>query len=216
MGFYNTKPAFRQALRPMARRLSMWHPDVWTWVAVGVACLASWLLLISRSHFVVLLVVPWLLFLRLLLNVLDGVIAEETHLSSARGEALSEFTDRLSDVAILGGVALSGFGHASLAVIAIVVVLLVSYVGILGKAVGAGRQYGGLMGKPDRMVVIMLGCVAQYVVLHMGYELPVVLGRRILAFDVASLAIVLLGLYTIMFRLRAIFHAFDQARRLDG
>lgn len=212
MGFYSTKPAFRQALRPMARRLSVLHPDVWTWVAVGVACLAGWLLLVSRNHPPALLAVPGLLFLRLLLNVLDGVIAEETHLSSARGEALSEFTDRLSDVAILGGFAMSGFGHASLAVVAIVIVLLVSYVGILGKAVGAGRQYGGLMGKPDRMVAVMLGCAAQYLVLRTGYELPVLFGWRMQAFDAASLGIIVLGLYTILLRLRAIFRGGEHTR----
>ena len=205
MGFYSTKPAFRVALRPLARTLGVIHPDVWTWIAVGAASLAGLLLLKSQQRLSWLLVVPGLLFLRLLLNVLDGVIAQETRTASAKGEALSEFTDRLSDLAVLIGFALSGFGVVSLAMTAAVVVLLVSYVGILGKAVGAGRQYGGLMRKPDRMVVVMIACVAQYILQRTGVVLPEVLRYQFTAFDWGSIVIIVLGTYTILFRLRSIF-----------
>lgn len=204
MGFYQTKSAFREVLRPLARRTLAIHPDVWTWVAVGVSGLAGALFYLSLQHPGVLLVIPVLLFLRLMLNVFDGVVAQEAGVSSARGEALSEFADRLSDVAILGGFAACGLGRAAWGVAAIVVVLLVSYVGILGKAVGAGRQYGGLMGKPDRMVVLIVACLVQYAVARGWWTLPPVIGSQLTAFDWASVAIIGLGVYTIVVRLRAI------------
>ena len=204
MGFYTTKPAFRAALRPIARRAAIIPPDGWTWVAVGVCVVAGWLLALSRTFPAGLLVVPSLLFLRLLLNVLDGVIAEETHKASARGEALSEFADRLADVAVLVGFAASGWGWLPAAVASIIIVLLVSYIGILGKAVGAGRQYGGLMGKPDRMVVIMVACLVQYGVWRTGLTPPRVFGVDVTVFDCGALTMIVLGLWTIMVRVRAI------------
>lgn len=212
MGFYQTKPAFREALRPLARRLAAIHPDVWTWLAVGVCGIAGTLLTVSGRQPVLLLVVPPLLFLRLLLNVFDGVAAQESGTSSVRGEAFSEFADRIADVAVLGGFALSGLGRLSLAVLAIVTVSMVSYVGILGKAVGAGRQYGGLMGKPDRMVVLMIASVLHYAAWKLGWALPVVRGRSVTVFDWASLLIIGLGIYTILVRLRTIFHALETRR----
>lgn len=212
MGFYETKPAFRKALHPIAKRVAAIHPDVWTWLAVAVCGVAGMFLGVSSRHPVLLLVIPPLLFLRLLLNVFDGVVAQEAGRSSARGETLSEFADRLADLAVLGGVAVSGLGQASLAVLAIVVVLLVSYVGILGKAVGAGRQYAGPMGKPDRMVVIMVACILQYVVWKMGVTPSLVWERSVTVFDWASLVIIGLGISTILVRLRTIFQTLTTKR----
>ena len=50
MGFYATKPAFRAALRPVARRLGVIPPDGWTWIAVGLCAVAGGLLAVSRHH----------------------------------------------------------------------------------------------------------------------------------------------------------------------
>lgn len=213
MGFYSTKPAFRSALRPMARRAAIIHPDVWTWIAVVVAGVAGWLLLRAPLQPMLLWVVPLLLFLRLVLNVFDGVIAQETGQSSARGEAISEFADRIADVAVLGAVAASQLvWHRSWAVAAIITVLLVSYVGILGKAVGAGRQYGGLMGKPDRMVTIMIACAVHFGALRGWWRLPDLGAASATAFDWASLVVTALGLYTIGTRLRVILRTLGAAK----
>ncbi len=201
MGFYQTKSAFREVLRPLARRTLSIHPDVWTWVAVGVSGLAGALFCMSPQRPGALLVIPALLVLRLVLNVFDGLVAQEAGVSSARGEALSEFADRLSDVAILGGFAVAGLGRGTWATAAIIVVLLVSHVGILGKAVGAGRQYGGLMGKPDRMVALIVACLAQFAVAHGWWALPPVGGYELTVFDWASVAMIGLGVYTIIVRL---------------
>ena len=209
MGLYNTKPAFREALRPLAKRWSFIHPDCWTWVAVGVSALAGALFLSAERRPQILLGIPLLLFLRLVLNVFDGVVAQVRALSSARGEALSEFADRLSDIVILGGFAASGCGDARLAAGAIVVVFLVSYVGILGKAVGAGRQYGGLMGKPDRMAVVGTACLLQYGALQGQLTPPSCWGFQATFFDWGSIVIVTLGLYTIRARLLTIFRTLE-------
>ena len=99
-----------------------------------------------------------------------------------------------------------------MAVTAIMIVLLVSYVGILGKAVGAGRQYGGLMGKPDRMVAIMAASLVQYGLWRAGLTPPRVFGADITVFDWAALAIIALGLWTIMVRLRAIHRTLAAGR----
>src|SRR5262249_54467641 len=96
-------------------------------------------------------------YLRLWLNMLDGMVALASGKASRTGEIANEFPDRISDVLIFVGVAhsnlccpLSGYWAALLA-------LLVAYVGTLGQAVGVQREFSGWMAKPWRMVALHLG-----------------------------------------------------------
>ena len=59
------------------------------------------------------------------------------------------------------GIAFSGYVSIGLGVIVLVIILLNSYLSIVSKAAGGSRQYGGFMGKADRMiyVAIMAGVI---------------------------------------------------------
>jgi phosphatidylglycerophosphate synthase len=103
-----------------------------------------------------LLLLPAVTLGRTALNALDGMVAKRTGLARAWGEVLNEFCDRLADVALFGGLALAPTTNSRLGATVLVVVLLGSYLGILGKAAGGQRQYAGVMGKADRMVYLAL------------------------------------------------------------
>lgn len=89
--------------------------------------------------------------------MLDGMVALATHKASWRGEIVNDLPDRLSDILIFAGVAYSGWTHPALAYWAMIAALLTAYVGVLGQAVGAQRQFGGVMSKPWRMVTLHIG-----------------------------------------------------------
>jgi CDP-diacylglycerol--glycerol-3-phosphate 3-phosphatidyltransferase/archaetidylinositol phosphate synthase len=44
-------------------------------------------------------------------------------------------------------------------VAAVVGTLLTSYLGVQAQAVGVGRYYGGILGRADRLVIIMLASI---------------------------------------------------------
>jgi phosphatidylglycerophosphate synthase len=107
---------------------------------------------------------PWLLipaallcYVRLWLNMLDGMVALASGKASPRGEIVNELPDRVSDVLIFVGVAHSGLCHLVGGYWVAILALATAYVGTLGQAVGAGRQFGGLMSKPWRMVALHVG-----------------------------------------------------------
>jgi phosphatidylglycerophosphate synthase len=107
---------------------------------------------------------PWLVipaalfcFLRLWLNMLDGMVAIAAGQASRRGEILNDLPDRASDVLIFVGVAQSGLCRLPLGYGAAIAAVLTAYVGMFGQALGAGRQFGGVMSKPWRMVVLSMG-----------------------------------------------------------
>ncbi|MFH0838775.1 MAG: CDP-alcohol phosphatidyltransferase family protein [Candidatus Omnitrophota bacterium] len=153
MGIYSIKPAFRKFLRPCLTVLKPVHPDVLTWSAFFISVIAGISFYFSKSFPVLFLIIPILLFVRLALNALDGMLAIETNKARPQGEVLNELLDRYSDIAVLLGVLFSNLLYNKLlGIFAIISILLASYTGILGKAVGTKRQYGGIMGKADRMI----------------------------------------------------------------
>jgi len=115
---------------------------------------------------------PWLLipavaciYLRLWLNMLDGMVALAGGTATATGEIVNELPDRVSDVIIFTGVAHSGLCHPLSGYWAAIGALMAAYAGTLGQAVGAQRQFGGLMSKPWRMVALSAGALITLAVL---------------------------------------------------
>lgn len=161
MGMYAIKPRFQQALRAVERPLVRWrvHPDVLTFSALALSLLGGFAIYASPWTPWALLVVPLVALLRTALNALDGMVAKSLGVARPWGEVLNEFSDRLSDVALFAGLAFIPGVNLPLAVSALVVMLLGSYVGTLSKAAGGPRQYGGVMGKADRMIVLSLASV---------------------------------------------------------
>jgi phosphatidylglycerophosphate synthase len=161
MGVYAIKPAFQRSLGGVedwlvVRRV---HPDVLTAAALALAVLGGALLWAGAGRPALLLLVPGIALGRTALNALDGLVARRTGLARPWGEVLNEGADRLADVALLGGLALAPTSDGRLGAAALVAVLLSSYLGVLSKAVGGPRQYGGVMGKADRMLYLALAAL---------------------------------------------------------
>ncbi len=158
MGIYSTKSKWQQALRPIvvfcaSRRI---HPDFFTYGALLLSLLAGLAFIIAgENRFWLWLAIPCLL-VRLLFNLMDGLVAREIGLANAWGEVKNEFGDRIADLIIFSGLAFGGYADTRLVGLALALVLCISYLGILGKALGGPRVYGGLFGKGDRMISLAL------------------------------------------------------------
>src|SRR4051812_19309481 len=133
------------------------HPDVVSYFSMLFAAGAGVCFLFSRRHPWLLLIAPLLCYGRLWMNMLDGMVALASGKASRRGEILNELPDRISDVIIFAGVAHSGLAHMTLGYWAAIAALMTAYVGTLGQAVAGRREFGGVMAKPIRMVVLHIG-----------------------------------------------------------
>jgi phosphatidylglycerophosphate synthase len=96
-------------------------------------------------------------YLRLWLNMLDGMVAIASGTASRSGEIANELPDRFSDVIIFVGAGHSGLCEPLGGYWCAISALLVAYVGTLGQAVGAQREFSGPMSKPWRMVALHAG-----------------------------------------------------------
>lgn len=95
-----------------------------------------------------------LIQMRLMANLLDGMVAIESGKASPVGELFNEVPDRVSDAALLIGAGYALGGDAALGFTAACVAIFTAYVRAMGKAAGAPQDYRGPMAKPQRMFVL--------------------------------------------------------------
>ena len=86
---------------------------------------------------------------------MDGAIARELKTQSLRGDFLDHAVDRYADIFIITGIFAGGIVPWQIGVFALTGVLMASYLGTQAQAVGVGRYYGGVLGRADRLVLIL-------------------------------------------------------------
>ena len=133
------------------------HPDVISYLSIIAAAIAALCFWKAQTYPFLLIAGPFFCYLRLWLNMLDGMVALESGKASYRGELLNDLPDRLSDILIFVGVAHSGLAHPLTGYWAAIAALLTAYVGTLGQAVGVQREFSGVMSKPWRMLALHAG-----------------------------------------------------------
>jgi phosphatidylglycerophosphate synthase len=170
-----------QSRRPLRSRQRGWaialagmlahagvSPNAISLASIGFAALAGLALVLTATAGAALQSLLWLVAaadiqLRLLCNLLDGMVAVEGGRGSRSGEVFNDAPDRLADAVILvaAGYALpwpawgSALGWAT-ALLAV----LTAYVRVLGRALGRPQDFCGPMAKQHRMAVLTIACLA--------------------------------------------------------
>ncbi len=165
---YDLKPKFQGILRPVTNGLAGMG------ITANQVTLAALLLSFAAgteiyfSHDLrILLLLPLVLFVRMALNAIDGMLAREHNQKTPLGAILNELGDVLSDAALYLPLA---FFLPFDPVAMILIVLLATFTeltGVLGVQIGASRRYDGPMGKSDR--AFLFGALG----LLLGLNLPI-------------------------------------------
>ncbi|PKG32612.1 CDP-alcohol phosphatidyltransferase family protein [Methanoregula sp.] len=93
-------------------------------------------------------------------DAMDGAVAREMKAQSKRGDFLDHAVDRYADIFIITGIFAGGLAPWQIGVFALTGVLMSSYLGTQAQAVGVGRYYGGILGRADRLVMILVVGIA--------------------------------------------------------
>jgi phosphatidylglycerophosphate synthase len=172
------------ARRPLKTRQKEWakamahflvrqrvHPNVISVMSIVFAALAG--VAFSSSgystapHRVILLLVAAAgIQLRLLCNMLDGMVAVEGGMQTKSGEIFNDLPDRISDALILlpVGYAIPGWPYGpALAWCAALLAIFTAYVRLLGGTAGLTQSFIGPMAKPHRMATLTAACLLSVV-----------------------------------------------------
>ena len=160
----------------IAKRFSKIDPNVLTWLSLVFAIIAGLFFYFSSKEFesvnFFLCVAVIFVSLNGLFDAIDGKVAKLTNKISKKGDFLDHALDRYADVFMVGGLALSSWCDTRIGLLAIVGMLLTSYMGTQSQAVGYQREYSGLLGRADRLVILMVTPVIQHMLLYSNIQMP--------------------------------------------
>lgn len=157
--------------RPLATRSAGWakwlsailvkskfSPNQISVLSIAPALVGAWLLLYRPLSAWILVLTVVCIQLRLLCNMLDGMVAIEGGKKSNVGVLYNEIPDRIADslfiVALGYAIFLPWLGWLGALLAA-----KTAYIRVLGGANGLAQNFRGSMAKPHRMFVMTLGCL---------------------------------------------------------
>ncbi len=166
---YDLKPAFQGLLRPLVRllaRLGVSANQV-TIAALALSVFTGVCIALFPAHRWPMLAVPVVLFVRMALNAIDGMLAREHDMKSRLGAVLNELGDVLADTALYLPFALVPDISTAAVVFVVLLAVISEMTGVVAIQIGASRRYDGPMGKSDRALVF--GAIG--LLLGLGYSL---------------------------------------------
>ena len=200
---YQLKPAFQGLLRPIVNWLAR------IGVTANQVTIAALLLSLSTGQMIArthggpsLLLLPVVLFVRMALNAMDGMLAREHNQKSALGSILNELGDVVADVGLYLPLAVVPGFDPWLVVGVVILSIFTEMTGIIGVQIGASRRYDGPLGKSDR--AFLFGSMG----LLLGLRVPIERAIPYLLF-----AMILLSVLTILNRAR---HALLELKNTAG
>jgi phosphatidylglycerophosphate synthase len=128
-------------------------------LGVAISILGAAAFIFAPSQLLLFIVAATCIQLRLLANLLDGLVAVEGGRGSRTGPIFNEFPDRLEDSLLL---VTAGYAAGTdwLGWLAALLAAVCAYVRLLGGTLGFRQDFGGPMAKPHRMAALTLACVA--------------------------------------------------------
>ncbi len=208
MALYLLKYPYRKILLPLAQKLKWMNPDILGYLATIVALGTAFCYFYAVDKPVLLIISILLTLFRMTLNTIDGVIAIERGNLKLKGEVVNALPDRYSDIFIIIGIAVSPLCNTYLGLAGMASMFLVSYTGMLSKAIGAQWQHQGPLGKVERLIFIMIFSVLEYM------SLTGKIGKfhSITYFEWLMILFIVLGQITVYNRLVAMLR---ECRKLD-
>ncbi|MGC8646559.1 MAG: CDP-alcohol phosphatidyltransferase family protein [Thermoplasmata archaeon] len=154
---------FRKSVDPVLNSISrpfvFMHPNTITMISFLFSVLTGFFFYLGDY---LLLYAFFFLFISSLLDAVDGKVARLRGIASKRGDFLDHIMDRYSDAIIVTGIAFSYYTHWYTAFFALTGIFFTSYSGTQAQAVTGKRDYGGILGRADRLVLFMILAIMQF------------------------------------------------------
>jgi phosphatidylglycerophosphate synthase len=133
-----------------------------SFVGSVMAMLGAWAIVEAPRQPLLFVVGAVCVQLRLLANLLDGMVAVEGGRGGPTGAIWNEFPDRIEDSLLLiaAGYAADPLAGLGLGLVAALFAAICAYVRLLGATLGQPQDFGGPMAKPHRMAALTIGLLA--------------------------------------------------------
>lgn len=158
VSIYELKSSFQNLLRPLTNALA--NLGVTANQVTIAAAVFSFFLGLAIYFYPTqdwpFLLVPIILFVRMVLNAIDGMLAREHNMQSSLGAFLNELGDVFSDTFIYLPFIFVPVVSPTLIMGIVILGIISEMTGVIAIQVGADRRYDGPMGKSDRAFIFSL------------------------------------------------------------
>ena len=204
LGLYNLKYPARKLIEGVLPQLADTDPNHISYAMIPVG------VLIAATYFVGAQGQPWLyllgillMFVRMFLGTLDGLVATHYGKSSKRGEIINRLAPELCDVLYLLALTLARSEWRLPGLLAIALAWLITFSGLVGATTGLTTQSVGPAGQTDRIALLQALSLAAFLSDVRGWGVDFLGGFL--------WWVVIGGVVTVVLRLRRNFKAASQA-----
>ncbi|KAA8923462.1 CDP-alcohol phosphatidyltransferase family protein [Thermoplasma sp.] len=153
-------------LTPISKAFIGWNPNTVSLLSLILAGIGGLVYFFGYPAITLVMVILSALF-----DAVDGKLARIKGVSSKLGDFIDHSFDRFADVFLILGFAFSRYGNVYLGLFALIGVLMTSYLGTQAQALGLNRLYAGIMGRADRLVIMIIFVIIQIFVATF-YHIP--------------------------------------------
>ena len=164
ISIYKLKPKFQKLLQPLLLLLKKIgvSPNHITVFTIFFSLLIGYILFLAIDNSFWFIIVALGLLIRMMLNALDGMMANQFNLQSKLGEILNEIGDVISDIAIYFPFLYFEAIKSEYVILFIFLSIINEFCGVLAKLISGSRRYDGPMGKSDRAFLVGIICIVLF------------------------------------------------------
>lgn len=168
ISIYEIKPKFQQLLMPIVdwmRKIGM-TPNQVTILALVLSILTGIILSIFHENKWIYILMPIVMFVRMALNAIDGVMAKKYQMKSHLGLLLNELGDVISDLFLFIPFVFIAEDYGIGIMLFISLSIISEMAGVTVRVIGSSRRYDGPMGKSDRAFIV--GFISFLIFVHLN------------------------------------------------
>ncbi len=168
ISIYEIKPKFQQLLMPIVdwmRKIGM-TPNQVTILALLLSIVTGIILSIFHENKWIYILMPIVMFVRMALNAIDGVMAKKYQMKSHLGLLLNELGDVISDLFLYIPFVFIAKDYGIGIMLFISLSIISEMAGVTVQVIGSSRRYDGPMGKSDRAFII--GFISFLIFVHLN------------------------------------------------
>ena len=168
ISIYEIKPKFQKLLMPIVdwmRKIGM-TPNQVTILALVLSILTGIILSIFHDNKWIFILMPIVMFVRMALNAIDGVMAKRYQMKSHLGLLLNELGDVISDLFLFIPFVFIAEDYGIGIMLFISLSIISEMAGVTVRVIGSSRRYDGPMGKSDRAFIV--GFISFLIFVHLN------------------------------------------------
>ncbi|MCE5039934.1 MULTISPECIES: CDP-alcohol phosphatidyltransferase family protein [Mammaliicoccus] len=168
ISIYEIKPKFQQLLMPIVdwmRKIGM-TPNQVTILALLLSIVTGIILSIFHENKWIYILMPIVMFVRMALNAIDGVMAKKYQMKSHLGLLLNEIGDVISDLFLFIPFVFIAEDYGIGIMLFISLSIISEMAGVTVQVIGSSRRYDGPMGKSDRAFIV--GFISILIFVHLN------------------------------------------------